>query len=399
MMESMEVKFTEKAVNDSTTTVERMISTLEAKGYTLQYNELTELVEFENGRHIDDADIAEMTMYLVENGYKRADINDVLTLYPKRNSYHPMRVYFNSLPTTTSTEHIDMFLNCLDINDSHITREVIKKWLVGCVAKLFEQHQNFALVLEGKGDIGKTTLCKWLAVNRNWYCSENPAYGNERDFTILQATKFIWELEELESVTSKKAAGSLKAFLTRDIGNARKAYGKVNKLYTAIANFICTVNMPEYLVDTSGNRRYFPVYVNSIDFAYHSIDKDAFWSEVANLYFNSTYDYILTEEEKAYQTVQNETKMMTNSLVDYLTDILEPSEDGFTPNVRLFDELREKGINVTTNDRRVKDAMVMLGYEQRIKKIKGKTTRGYSGCRINNDTGLTKEELEELYED
>jgi predicted P-loop ATPase len=394
MARDMEIKFTEEAVNNVVTRKDRIRNKLEEHGFNIAYNEITACIEV-NNEPINDMVESKVILEMVEHGFHRADIRDAINVVAYENSYHPIKQYFNSLPHTPSTEHIDLFLDCLDIQDKEITAEAIKKWLVGVVARVYEPYQNVVLVLEGSQGIGKTSLARWLAINDNWF-TDTDINPDDKDNVLTLSQFLVWELGELERVTSKRDANALKAFITKDKFSIRQAYARYAVHRKAIASFVGTVNSNDYLADQTGNRRYFPVYVNSIDIAYQSIDKDVLWAEVASLYFDGEYDYTLTKEEKEYQTTTNDNKLHHDAVYDFLQDILEPSENGFVSVVDIMTALKDSGFNIASTSRKVKDNMTRLGY---LSTRKGKRKqRGYSGCRMKEGPNLSPQEYSELLE-
>jgi predicted P-loop ATPase len=133
-------------------------------------------------------------------------------------------------------------------------------------------------------------------------------------------------------------------------------------------------------MDTTGNRRFFPIYINSIDLSYETLDKDYIWGYIMHLYLEGVSP-ILSPEEKAYQTRKNEEKRTQSTIEVILSDILQPKESGFVSSVQLVEALKEKGERVS-NTRAIASVMQLLGYPSDVKKVNGKATRGYRGCTL-----------------
>jgi predicted P-loop ATPase len=384
-----------KQTADGSTLVDRIGQLFEENNYNLRYNEVRHNVEL-NNQPITDIDVKEIGMLGKHHGFSKGDVYDTIYIIAKNNSYHPIKAYFNTLNHTESTKTIDMFLSCVKMQDSHIATNILKKWLVGIVARVFEDTQNIVLVLEGKQRIGKSTLAKWVCPNPNWFTDSEVDTSN-KDSQLNIAHNLIWELGELEKITSKRDASELKAFISKQTIDVRAAYARHSIARKPLASFVATTNNDTFFTDITGNYRYVPLYIKEIDFTYSKINKDDFWSELVSLY-HSGFNYTLTPEEKDYQKEVNDKKLMRDSITDYLVDILTPDKEAFTPNTVIFDTLKERGVNITSNDRRVRDAMKKLGYEQARKKVKGKTVRGYEGCQCKtSDVSLSNDEIKELY--
>ena len=83
----------------------------------------------------------------------------------------------------------------------------------------------------------------------------------------------------------------MKNLLSAQHFNLRAPYGRHSEKRTRIAALAATANEENVLKDTTGNRRFIPIKVDSIDFdAYNAIDKTDLWAEVYHLY-KSGFDW------------------------------------------------------------------------------------------------------------
>ena len=71
--------------------------------------------------------------------------------------------------------------------------------------------------------IGKSSFFKALWPESNWF-TDTPI-GKDKDNYLAVNSKWIIELSELETVTSKKSAGEVKAFLSSQEDTYRQPYG------------------------------------------------------------------------------------------------------------------------------------------------------------------------------
>jgi predicted P-loop ATPase len=139
------------------------------------------------------------------------------------------------------------------------------------------------LVLEGrKQGQGKSSLLKILAGGDENF-SDAPIIGstNREQQEAIQGV-WIYEIAELEGM-SKHDVTSIKLFLSMTHDRARPAYGhkRVDRARRCV--FAGTTNEDDYLRDTTGNRRYWPVkvYIKLIDLVAFERERDQLWAEAA----------------------------------------------------------------------------------------------------------------------
>lgn len=171
----------------------------------------------------------------------------------------------------------------------------IEKWLVGCMAKLYRPGaQNLTLVFQGAQGVGKS---RWLDRLSPW----KRAFGEgsvdpfNKDHELRHLDKFIWHIPELESVTSKREAGALKDYLTKNYVSVRPAYGRVSRNGYSICNFCASVNVDAFLTDWTGNRRFLIVPVLNMR-ADHNVPMDRVFAQ-AKLLLDQNYQYWLDSDQ------------------------------------------------------------------------------------------------------
>jgi predicted P-loop ATPase len=198
-------------------------------------------------------------------------------------------------------KNIQMLCNALITNedyDQELKKLLITKWLLNTATIPFnEGNSNIEgiLTLQGKQGIGKTRLIRKLI----------PIYvktGLELDPSdkdkVYQCIKYwVCELGELDS-TLKKDLSKLKAFITEQIDEFRRPYGLAPIRYPRKTSFYATVNNSEFLKDETGNRRYWVIPIEKIDFdIIDKIDIDKLWGEVMYLKEEKLETTYLTQEQ------------------------------------------------------------------------------------------------------
>lgn len=168
--------------------------------------------------------------------------------------------------------------------DQELKKLLIRKWLLNTANIVFNDgNTNIEgiLTLQGKQGIGKTRLIRKLIP---MYVKTGLELDPSDKDKVYQCIKYwVCELGELDS-TLKKDLAKLKAFITEQMDEFRRPYGLVPIKYPRKTSFYATVNNEEFLKDESGNRRYWVIPIEKIDFdLIDKIDIDKLWGEVMYL--------------------------------------------------------------------------------------------------------------------
>ncbi len=227
--------------------------------------------------------------------FRRQDITDVLTEISGRRSYHPIKTYLDNLPEWDGTSRVEILLiDYLGATDDIYTREVTKKWMLAAVSRIYQPGIKFDYmpVLSGPEGIGKSTLIAKLG--RGWF-SDSLSFEDMRDKTAAEKVQGSWinEISELKGMR-KMEVESVKSFISRTVDIYRPSYGRVVENHPRGCVFIGTSNTDEYLKDTTGNRRFWPVPVTGL-----TVRKpwDLTDDDVAQIWAEVMADYELGERE------------------------------------------------------------------------------------------------------
>ena len=153
----------------------------------------------------------------------------------------------------------------------HWWRYCFKKWFVAMVACwLFDDVVNQeVLILIGRQGIYKTTwLERLMPPCLRAYCTK---MANVRDLNKderMRIAEFgLINLDEIDSMSDKEL-NQLKSIITSSDVNERAAYGYTKERRIRIASFCASGNKREFLTDQTGNRRWLPFEVESIESPY-----------------------------------------------------------------------------------------------------------------------------------
>jgi predicted P-loop ATPase len=214
----------------------------------------------------NDSDFASLKVYLNRKYgiYTPSKTKDALLAVASERAYHPVKEYLDNLPAWDGVKRMDMLLtNYLGAEDSEYTRAVIRKTLTAAVARIYQPGAKFdsVLILNGPQGIGKSTLFAKLA--GVWF-SDSLTLTDMRDKSGPEKLQGYWILELGELAGMKKTdVETVKSFLSRVDDKYRASYGLNVESHPRQCVIVGSTNTESgFLRDITGNRRFWPVWVN-----------------------------------------------------------------------------------------------------------------------------------------
>jgi predicted P-loop ATPase len=201
--------------------------------------------------------------------------------------FHPVREMLESLQWDGEPRidtWLQMYAGANDAPDNYL-RAVGAATLIGGVARIYRPgaKHDCALVLEGMQGAMKSTLANVLAMRDDWFSDSLPADLATKDARDHLRGKWVIELPELAQFRRSEIE-TVKAFMSRRTEKYRPAYGKHEIQYPRQCFFIGSTNSREYLVDPTGNRRFWPVKCGAVDMDALLRDREQLWAEAVHRY-------------------------------------------------------------------------------------------------------------------
>ena len=244
----------------------------------------------ENWRNLTDKDINTMVCQCVAEKGVNISTNEMWTALKSDMvpAVHPLRAWLDGLRpyTADQPDWIDMVAQQVRVKPSgeeakgdkargeELWRACFKKWFVAMVASWMKDEvvNHTVLVLVGRQGIFKTTwLDNLIPPELRAYSSKLPLSGQiSKDDRLRLCENGMLNIDELDAMCGREM-NIVKSLLTSTDVNERAAYGRLKERRVRLASFCASTNKREFLTDITGNRRWLPFEVESIQNPFHTI--------------------------------------------------------------------------------------------------------------------------------
>jgi putative DNA primase/helicase len=184
---------------------------------------------------------------------------------------------------------------------------LIHKWLRAAVAigtGITHKMEYVLVFVDPLGGAGKTRFINSLAPQQ--FVKDSIILDlQDKDSIKIATSCWIAELGELDGTFRKSDQKRIMAFLSSHVDEMRMPYGRSYNKYPRRTAFMGTVNTPEFLVDNSLNRRWWPVRVERLDHC-HEVDMQQLWAQIYHEVAVQGQTWYLTDDESAMLNEHNE---------------------------------------------------------------------------------------------
>ncbi|WP_024547134.1 VapE domain-containing protein [Picosynechococcus sp. NKBG15041c] len=247
------------------------------------------------------------------------DIYKAMVYFAKKNSFDPVvedlrrchreaqRVPIHNLAARYFGQDPEKYADEADKRKAWMYNRCIEMWLISAVARQLETEgkeadstylgcqADYTLVLQGGQGRGKST---WFKTLSQIYFNDSISEIQSTNSLMALHGNWIIELAEIDGITSKKDAASLKHYLTVRQDEFRAPYERKTQKHNRRSVFCGTVNPSRFLMDDE-NRRFWTVPITGdIDNALLTQERDGIWAAAMDAYFAGARWYP-DETEKA----------------------------------------------------------------------------------------------------
>lgn len=325
----------------------------------------------------DNVAIAHIMSLASLNGIPTGQILSYVATIGDRQRFNPVANWITSA-TWDGKDRLQAFYATLTHREDYpgqLKEVLIYRWLISAVAAALKPSgfkSRGVLTLQGPQSIGKTAWVNALVpdpiLREHVIKLDHHLDVGNKDTLLTAIGHWVVEIGELDS-SFKKDIARLKGFLTSDRDKVRRPYGRTDSEYPRRTVFCATVNDQAFLVDATGNSRWWTIPVTTINYT-HGINMQQVFAQVAVAFYKGEPWWLSPAEERhleSYNRIHRAISAIHERVLDALD--LDRTKDPHLPAMTPTELLRKIGINNPTNPQSRECAGVLrelLGDSKRI---------------------------------
>jgi putative DNA primase/helicase len=211
-------------------------------------------------------------------------------------------------------ERLDTWLSdCLGLARNEYNDAVSRNWPLSMVARAYQPgcQVDTMPVLEGKMGRGKSSFLKMLA--GEWYASIQIAFGEKDFFQAIQG-RWLIEIPDMSGFSRREHSSILATITTRE-DVYRKSHGRVTEEHPRVTVFAATSETDDYLQDTRGRRRYWPLRCEDINLDTLADQRERVFAEAVVRYRAGATWYEMPASADDEQLARNDGDLWSEALV------------------------------------------------------------------------------------
>ncbi len=241
----------------------------------------------------------------------RERLDNGLLIVSSQNKINDVKEYLQGLKWDGKRRVDTLLHDYLGAEDNEYTRAVMRKSLCAAVARAVEGgvKYDYMPIFTGPQGIGKSTFLSILG--KDWFSDSLTTFEGKEAAELIQGT-WINEVGELTAMT-KQETSAVKQFLSKTHDIYRAAYGRTTGKYPRRCVFFGTSNDSEFLKDSTGNRRFWPVDVglhrakksvwNDLPYEVDQVWAEAYcyWMLGEPLYLSKEVEKLAEEQQESHR--------------------------------------------------------------------------------------------------
>jgi len=309
---------------------------LDANGVTVRYNIIRKRTEitvpwiFGTTENNDAVSMTHILSLASQYGMPTGLVPPIVEAIGDENSFNPAADWINSRQWDR-VDRLQAFCGTITPREGYplaLRDLLMRKWILSVTAAAI-MPDGFrcrgVLTLQGPQGIGKTSwglkLISDERLGKQLIKVDHHLDAGNKDSQLGAIDHLIVEVGELES-SLKRDISRLKGFLTNGTDKIRRPYGKAAVETQRRTVFYATVNAADFLVDSTGNARFWTIACEHIDHQ-HDIDMQQVFAQCAVL-LEKGETWWLTGDEEVLLERQNSLHRSFSLIRDRLVTVIDP---------------------------------------------------------------------------
>jgi Predicted P-loop ATPase and inactivated derivatives len=250
---------------------------------------------------------AEIVSLCERHGFPTVNLDGYLTAIASENRVNPVLRWIRG-KEWDGVDRLEALGETLSLDawfPPELKKLLVRRWLVSAVAAA--SSENFksrgVLVLQGPQGIGKTSWFQSLVpAGSEWFLDGVALDPEDKDSLKKVISHWIIELGELEATFKKADINKLKSYITSGVDVVRLPWARKMSTFPRRTVFCASVNQAEFLVDTTGNSRWWVLPCTRIQYR-HSVDVQQVWAQALDLFQRGEPWWLNAEEEAELERI------------------------------------------------------------------------------------------------
>lgn len=336
-----------------------------------------------NGKweRFDDADYVDIAIALERIGFtspSMAKIKDIVRKVMVANRFDSAKQWLDGLAWDGVDRCSVLFSRFFGAEQSEYEKAVSLYFTSAMAARIIEPGAQCDMcpILLGKQGAGKTSAVKALAPIVDSFTEIDLSTRKDSDLARQLRGKLIGELGELRGLKTKESEW-IKAWITRTHEEWTPKFVEHAKVMPRRCVFIGTTNEDEFLVDTTGNRRWLPIKVGECSIDDLKADIEQIWAQAAVIF--KAQGVLWKDALELAQNAHDEHMVYDDVVIDSVRNVIENNHKFVGKNmVRLMDLAEEvcgSAIISRAEQHRLADALRQMGYTRMTRRFEGKLSK------------------------
>ena len=258
-----------------------------------------------NGVPISEEEFDNLNVRLVEDQglkFKKTDLQSTVKALARKAEYDPVKEWLDGLGSeetgVLSDDEWSRIAGLALGQDDEWSQTRLQKWLIACVARVYEPgcQVDYALILHGGQGAAKSTLFRELG--GDYFTDSLGDLRNSKDDLMILHKNWICEWSEADQIfVGAHQAEKIKRFVSGRDDTFRAPYGRTAQTFKRRSVIVGTTNRDDWANDPTGNRRFPVIAVKQTDSEWVRQNRDRIWGRAAVEYRRGSQWWFTKEEE------------------------------------------------------------------------------------------------------